>query len=79
MSVFLFNSQYSRAQYSTLQYSAVYRLCVVAFSLHYSLEHLTCCYSMSVVLFCSQYSTVQSCIQIVYSGFQFGSADSTVQ
>ena len=54
MSLILFSSQYS-----TVQCSAVFRRCVVAFNLHYSLEHLTCCYSMSVTLFSSQYSTVQ--------------------
>ena len=53
---------HSTVQCSTVQFSAVYRLCVGACSLHYNLEHLI--YITLCLSFCStdsmvQYSTVQ--------------------
>ena len=67
-----------RVQCSTVQYNAVYRVCVLAFSLLYSLKHLTSCYSMSVIYLADStvkysriyQSTVQCCIQTVSCGFQ---------
>ena len=55
-----------------MHFRAVYRLCVVTFSLHYWLEHLTCCYSMSAILLIWQYNTV---IIVKYSAVRY----STVQ
>jgi hypothetical protein len=36
-------------QFGSADSTVLYTDCVVAFSFHYSLYHLTCCYSMSVI------------------------------